>query len=138
MRKLVIIDDDPVDHFIMKHMLYGKNYFDTTTFTAEGPLVLEYLKFYQDEPEKLPDVIFLDLNMPVYNGWDFLNEMKELEPSLSKDIKIYVITSSVRTMDVEQVNKYPFVSSFISKPIQPYIIEQIAKKQPIFSKVSLQ
>jgi len=58
MRKLVFIDDDPIDHFLMKHILRGKNYFDTTTYTIYGSLVLDYIEEHKLEPEKLPDMIF--------------------------------------------------------------------------------
>ena len=98
MRKLVIIDDDPIDHFMMKHILRDKNYFDTTTYTVYGALVLDYIEENKAEPEKLPDIIFLDLNMPEFSGWDFLERMESMHHELNKDIQVYIISSSVRNL----------------------------------------
>jgi CheY-like chemotaxis protein len=129
MRKLVIIDDDPIDHFMMKHILRGKNYFDTTTYTVYGALVLDYIEENKCQPEKLPDVIFLDLNMPEFSGWDFLERMEQMQHEVNKNIQVYIISSSVRHIDKEASAKYRFVSNFISKPIESSEIERIMGEQ---------
>jgi CheY-like chemotaxis protein len=127
MKKIVIIDDDPIDHFMMKHILRDKDYFDITTYTVYGALVLDYIEENKSEPEKLPDIIFLDLNMPEFSGWEFLERMESMHHGLNKDIQVYIISSSVRNLDKEASAKYPFVSQFISKPIERAEIEQIAR-----------
>ena len=129
MRKLVFIDDDPIDHFLMKHILRGKNYFDTTTYTVYGELILDYIEENKAEPEKLPDMIFLDLNMPQYSGWEFLERMERLQNEIDKDIQIYVISSSLRPADRATSSKYSFVSEFISKPVEHSEIERIVANQ---------
>jgi CheY-like chemotaxis protein len=128
MKKLVIIDDDPIDHFLIKHMLRGNEYFDTTTYTTYGSLILDYIEEYSKSPEKLPDVILLDLNMPVFTGWDFLERMQSISAAVQKNIKIFVLTSSVRTEDTEQAERYPFVRSVITKPLKPNTIEKITQR----------
>jgi CheY-like chemotaxis protein len=125
MRKLIFIDDDPIDHFLMKHILGSKKYFDTTTYTIYGSLVLDYIEEHKSQPEKLPDVIFLDLNMPIFDGWDFLDRMEQMQPGIDKDIQVYIISSSVRTVDMENSSKYSFVNDFISKPVNHHQIERI-------------
>jgi CheY-like chemotaxis protein len=129
MNKLVIIDDDPIDHFLIKHVLRGTNYFDTTTYTVYGSLILDYIEENKSNPEKLPDVILVDLNMPIFSGWDFLEGLQSLCSGIQKNIKVYVLTSSIRPMDKEAAEQYPFVRSFISKPLEPYMIENITRKQ---------
>jgi CheY-like chemotaxis protein len=129
MKKLVIIDDDPIDHFVMKHALRGNNYFDTTTYTVYGSLILDYIEENQSQPEKLPDVIIVDLNMPVFSGWDFLERFQEMSPGIQKNIKVHVLSSSIRPSDKENAEKYPFVRSFMSKPLEPAMIMNIAHKQ---------
>jgi len=129
MRKLVIIDDDPIDHFMMKHILRGKNYFDTTTYTIYGSLVLDYMEEHKAEPDKLPDMIFLDLNMPGLSGWEFLERMEQLQNDMDKDIRVYVISSSLRTSDMEGSSKYSFVNEFISKPVDSRQVERIVSAQ---------
>ena len=125
MRKLVVIDDDPIDHFMMKHILRGKNYFDETTYTPYGKLVLDFIEEHKSEPDMLPDVIFLDLNMPEFSGWDFLERMEKMQHEVNKNIQVYIISSSVRNTDKEASSKYPFVNDFLSKPVEPSDIERI-------------
>jgi|SRR6185312_6123381 len=129
MKKLVIIDDDPIDHFVMKHALRGNTFFDTTTYTIYGSLVLDYIEENKSNPEKLPDVILLDLNMPKFSGWDFLNRMQELSSDIRKNIRVHVLSSSIRPVDKENAEKYPFVRSYMSKPLSPDMIQQLAQKQ---------
>jgi CheY-like chemotaxis protein len=129
MKKLVIIDDDPIDHFLLKHVLRGSNYFDTTTYTIYGSLILDYIEENKSNPEKLPDVILVDLNMPLFSGWDFLERMQSLCLDIQKDIKVHVLTSSIRPSDRAYAEQYPFVSSFISKPLEPHMLEGLTRKQ---------
>ncbi|MBS1523400.1 MAG: response regulator [Bacteroidetes bacterium] len=131
MRKLVFIDDDPIDHFLMKHILRGKNYFDTTTYTVYGSLVLDYIEEHKSEPEKLPDMIFVDLNMPLFSGWDFLKRMEQMQDEISKDIPVFVISSSLRPDDKATSSKYSFVQDFISKPVNSEEIERIVSSQSV-------
>jgi len=128
MKKLVVIDDDPIDHFLIKHMLHRSEYFDTTTYTVYGSLILDYIEEYSKSPEKLPDVILLDLNMPVFSGWDFLERMQSISAIIQKNIKVHVLTSSVWPEDSEQAERYPFVRSVISKPLKPNTIERITQR----------
>ena len=129
MRKLVFIDDDPIDHFLMKHILRGKNYFDTTTYTVYGSLVLDYMEEHKSEPEKLPDMIFIDLNMPLFSGWDFLKRLEQMQHTIEKDIPVYVISSSLRPDDRATSSMYSFVQDFISKPVDSAEIERIVSNQ---------
>lgn len=129
MKKLVIIDDDPIDHFVMKHALRGNTFFDTTTYTIYGSLVLDYIEENKSNPEKLPDVILLDLSMPKFSGWDFLDRMQELSSDIRKNIKVHVLSSSIRPADKENAERYPFVRSYMSKPLSPDMIQQLAHKQ---------
>ena len=131
MRKLVFIDDDPIDHFLMKHILQGKNYFDTTTYTFYGSLVLDYIEEHRSEPEKLPDMIFVDLNMPQFSGWDFLERMERMQDGISKDIPVFVISSSLQPDDKVMSSKYPFVQDFVGKPVDVKEIERIVSAQSV-------
>lgn len=131
MRKLVFIDDDPIDHFLMKHILRGKNYFDTTTYTIYGSLVLDYIEEHKSDPEKLPDMIFVDLNMPMFSGWDFLKRMEQMQNEISKDIPVFIISSSVRPDDKATSSRYSFVQDFINKPVNSEEIERIVSAQSV-------
>ncbi len=129
MKKLVFIDDDPIDHFVMKHVLRTRNFFDTTTYAIDGSMVLDYIEENKNTPEKLPDLIFLDLNMPQYSGWEFLERMQKMQSDIRKDIHVYVLSSSLRPLDRETSSRYPFVSEFISKPVNTKEMERIVGQE---------
>ena len=67
--------------------------------------------------EALPDIIFLDINMPFMDGWQFLEEYTKIKPTLSKQIVIYVVSSSISEYDIERARNNSNVSDYFVKPI---------------------
>lgn len=97
-------------------MLISKNKFCEEIISFSNPQVaLDILKENCNDPQKLPDVILLDLNMPILDGWQFLDEFILLP--LKKDISIFIVTSSIDPSDIEMAKKYDMVKSYIMKPI---------------------
>jgi CheY-like chemotaxis protein len=129
MSKLIVIDDDPIDHFLMQHILYGDHHFDSTTYTMDGSLVLDYIEENKSQPEKLPDAIFLDLNMPAFSGWDFLDGYNQISSGVDKDIRVYIMSSSIMQSDKDRSSQYPFVRSFISKPLKQETLHEMNQEE---------
>jgi CheY-like chemotaxis protein len=127
MCKVVLIDDNPIDHYIMRTMLYNNEVCEQATYTFDGSMIIEYMEENKGEPKKLPDVIFLDLTMPDFSGWEFLEKFDKLQNSLNKHVDLYVMTSSVRESDKERSTKYGCVSSFISKPLSKQALNSICQ-----------
>jgi len=127
MCKVVLIDDNPIDHYIMRTMLYKNEACEQATYTFDGNMIIEYMEENKGEPKKLPDVIFLDLTMPDFSGWEFLEKFDKLQDSLNKHVDLYVMTSSVRESDKERSTKYGCVHSFISKPLSKQALNSICQ-----------
>ncbi len=125
MSKLIIIDDDPIHHKMVQYMLTKNDLSKETTYTFDGNLVLDYLEENKTKITALPDYIFLDLYMPGHSGWDFLNRFQEIYQSLRKEIKIYIVSSSIFQMDINRTKAYPFVTSYITKPLIKGIFDNI-------------
>jgi CheY-like chemotaxis protein len=125
MCKLVLIDDNPIDHYIMRTMLYNNDACKQATYTFDGSMILEFMEENKSMADSLPDVIFLDLTMPDFSGWEFLDKFEKLKGSLKKPVELYVMTSSVRDSDKERSSKYGCVSSFISKPLSKQVLNSI-------------
>jgi CheY-like chemotaxis protein len=89
---------------------------DITDF-LDGNKALTYLREHCSSPELLPDVIFLDLRMPIMDGWEFLDEYRNIAPILSKPNRLYVFSSSISSYDIERAKTNPNVTDFIIKPI---------------------
>jgi CheY-like chemotaxis protein len=127
MCKLVLIDDNPIDHYIMRTMLYKNEACKQATYTFDGSMIIEFMEENKSDTSVLPDVIFLDLTMPDFSGWDFLEKFEKLKDSLKKPVELYVMTSSVREADKERSIKYHCVNSFISKPLSKEVLNTICQ-----------
>jgi CheY-like chemotaxis protein len=74
------------------------------------------LKQMHDQGEQMPEVIFLDINMPIWDGWDFLDEIVKLE--LQHAFEIYMVSSSTSSYDREKAEKYQLIKRFLTKPLE--------------------
>lgn len=122
MSKVFIIDDDSIHQRIAQIMIEKHELFDHYTSYTEAEKALEFLKEHKSNATNLPDVILLDLNMPVIDGWDFLDLLEGFRNELSKAIRIFIVTSSVDEKDILRAQNYAAVTGFISKPLSPDII----------------
>src|ERR1700755_309682 len=127
MCKLVLIDDNPIDHYIMRTMLYNNEACKQATYTFDGSMILEFMEENKSATHLLPDVIFLDLTMPDFSGWEFLDRFEKLKDSLEKPVELYVMTSSVREGDRERSIKYNCFNSFIRKPLSKDVLNTICQ-----------
>lgn len=96
-----------------------------------GKEALDYFKDTMEgatDEEKLPDIIFLDLNMPVMDGWEFLNEFIKIKNHLNKKITLYVVSSSIDPRDLERAKSFNLVTDYLIKPIELKKFEKIFEK----------
>ena len=114
-----IIDDDPIFVYGTKRIMKEVGFAKSILVYSDGQAALDGLTKLCIAKEPLPDVIFLDLNMPILNGWEFLDEFKNCKSKRSKKIVIYIISSSVDPRDLERVKYYDQVDTYILKPITP-------------------
>lgn len=115
--KAFIIDDDQICHFITRHLIKSEHLAQEVACFYEAEHALQQM--LSDLPQSLPDVIFLDLNMPHMNGWQFLDALHPYETRISPHTKIFILTSSVDAVDQEKAWEYPLVSGYFLKPLQP-------------------
>jgi CheY-like chemotaxis protein len=125
MKKLIFIDDSPLDHFILKRILNKYKLPYDVSCSSSGAEILDLLNRNRSDMDSLPDIILLDLYMPKFNGWEFLEKTRRIYPCLSKPVKIYILSSSINPADITQAMQYPFVKSFIFKPITRETLERV-------------
>jgi CheY-like chemotaxis protein len=99
--------------------------FQDTSHSLDGRIIIEFLITNRFKPENLPDLIFLDLNMPGFSGWDFLEEFERLQSSFRKAINIYIVSSSIDPNDKLNASQYHFVKGFLTKPVKKERLEMI-------------
>lgn len=121
---LYVIDDDKIYHFLFKNLLKQNGIEVTTMFFPNGMEAIEYIKKVQDT--QLPDLILLDVNMPIMNGWQFLEEYAKLADGLAKKPQINMISSSNNEVDIKKSKDYSkLVSSYYLKPISKEDLHKI-------------
>ncbi|GEO03385.1 response regulator [Adhaeribacter aerolatus] len=125
--KIFIIDDDEVSIFFARHLLLLENAApDITTFLcAEEALQTLQASAVPD----LPDAIFLDLNMPIMDGWEFLEALAPIAQKITQNCRIFILTSSLDYSDILKIKDYPLVSGFIHKPIKQEDIQMVISPQ---------
>ncbi|MCK0189432.1 response regulator [Arenibacter sp. F20364] len=121
-----IIDDDPIFVYGTKVLLnYNGSFCSTVIVHEDGKEALDSLTAMVKSGEQLPDVIFLDLNMPVMDGWEFLDEFVRLP--LKNKPRVYIVSSSIDNLDIEKANGYDIVKDFIVKPLSDSILADLFK-----------
>lgn len=115
---LFLIDDDEIYLFTMKRMIEKNNLVNNVHEFKNGFDAIEFLnKVAINNHVLLPDIIFLDINMPVMDGWSFMDVFSLLKPKLSKKIEVYMISSSINQSDIDRAKSITDISDFIVKPI---------------------
>ena len=119
-----IIDDDPIFVFGTKKIMKLANFCNGFMVFHNGEEALDHLKpIIESNNDSLPDVILLDLNMPVMDGWEFLDEFVKIP--CEKEITIYIVTSSIDPMDMDRAKDYDNISNYLIKPISAQKLQEI-------------
>ncbi|AEV31937.1 Response regulator receiver domain protein [Owenweeksia hongkongensis DSM 17368] len=114
---ICLIDDDDIYQFTFTKGLKGNKIAKRILVFSDGEEAIDFMLDNVSNPEALPDVIFLDINMPVMDGWEFLEEFVELKPKVGKEITIYMVSSSVDPADVDRAKAISDVSDYLIKPV---------------------
>lgn len=116
-KQLTLVDDDDVFVFLTTKMLEQSKLVEHIKIFENGYDALVFLKENMNNVEVLPDVILLDLNMPIMDGWQFLEEYVKIHPVIGKKITIYICSSSISPDDINRAKAINEVSDFIFKPM---------------------
>ena len=113
--RVFVVDDDPVYKMIVQRMLAEDESSPLVFVFGNGR---EALNSFRSGPEAvLPDIILLDIEMPVLDGWGFMDAFQKLPEEKRKGVTIYIVTSSIANEDVCKAKEYPEITAYISKPV---------------------
>lgn len=124
----MLVDDNHDDNFFHEREIKKNNLETIVIAKNTGLEALEYLKSKKDITHVQPDLIFLDINMPGMNGWEFLKEYNRLDKKLQSQVIIIMLTTSDNPDDEARSKTWNFVSDYITKPLTKELMKDIIKR----------
>ncbi|WP_044241045.1 response regulator [Flexithrix dorotheae] len=124
---VMLVDDNDTDNFINNRIIELTSFAIRIEIKNSGKSALEYLENAKDDPENLPDLIFLDINMPIVDGFVFLYEFEKFPDSIKKKCKIAILSSSDNKRDIDKIVDNDYVIKFITKPLTEEALAEAKK-----------
>jgi len=114
---ILIIDDDEINNFIAAKLIDKIPPKAKVSTCVNGQEGINFVRNKLNNQDEFPDIIFLDINMPLMNGWEFLEEYEQIKNDIKKKVTINMLSSSVYNDDITKAETYTTVNKFISKPL---------------------
>lgn len=128
LKSTCIIDDDPIFIYGTKRIMNEVGFSDNIIVYNNGQDAIDGLNEMTENGEDLPPVIFLDLNMPIMNGWEFLEDFVKIPNHNREKVTVYIISSSIDPRDLERIKNYKVVNNYILKPLSPEDLHSVLEK----------
>ena len=122
---VLLVDDNDTDNFISKRIIEINQFSDQVVIKNSGKSALEYLEENKNNAEKLPDIIFLDINMPIVDGFVFLYEYDKFPEEVKANCRIIILSSSDNRRDIDKIIDNDYVIKFITKPLTEEALDEV-------------
>jgi CheY-like chemotaxis protein len=122
---VMLVDDNDTDNFISKRIIEITNFSDEVIVKNSGKSALDYLEQYKETPENLPEIIFLDINMPIVDGFVFLYEYEKFSNQIKDRCRVIILSSSDNKRDIDKIVNNDYVIKFVTKPLTEKTLEEI-------------
>jgi CheY-like chemotaxis protein len=130
-KRILVIDDNPTDRYIAKRMAEKYHFAEEIILQESALEALEYIQSLEKVPHLLPQFIFLDINMPGMNGYEFLDEYAKFSETIKSNCIIMMITTSIHPDDLKRAQDSPSVIRFLNKPLDKGKFELIEREFPL-------
>jgi len=119
MCRIALVDDNSIFCFIFEKLIekYDKRSIHVMKFD-NGQSAFDFFKAQQDRGESLPELVFVDINMPIMNGWQLLDALiKDQHALISDNVPFFIVSSSDNNIDITKAKEYPFIKEYLRKPL---------------------
>ena len=122
---VMLVDDNDTDNFISKRIIEITNFSEEVIVKNSGKSALDYLEDNKDDPANLPEIIFLDINMPIVDGFVFLYEYEKFNNEIKDKCRVIILSSSDNKRDIDKIVNNDYVIKFVTKPLTEKTLEEI-------------
>jgi len=124
---VLLVDDSPDDNFFHQRAITKSGIDSVVTVASDGEEAISYLSDL-DPSERVPDLIFLDINMPRMTGWEFLDAYAEFPSEVRTSAVLVMLTTSPHPKDEERARENALVADFINKPLTPELLRELVAR----------
>ena len=124
-KRFIVIDDDSINNLLCSKNI-KKNIPDAEVITfTEAEKGLDYIKSNFSKPNMGSAILFLDINMPIMSGWEFMQQFEKVDTVIKNQISIYILSSSIHQDDKQKAKNHPDVVDYIEKPLSVEFLKNI-------------
>jgi len=121
----MLVDDNDTDNFISRRIIEITKFAEDVIVKNSGKGALDYLDEFKDSAADLPDIIFLDINMPIVDGFVFLYEYEKFGNIVKDKCRVIILSSSDNKRDIDKIVNNDYVIKFVTKPLTEKTLEEI-------------
>jgi CheY-like chemotaxis protein len=122
---VMLVDDNDTDNFISKRIIELTKFAKRIEIKNSGKSALQYLETEKDNDVNIPDLIFLDINMPIVDGFVFLYEFEKFPENIKQKSKVIILSSSDNKRDIDRIVNNNYVIKFITKPLTDDVLRDL-------------
>ena len=121
----MLADDNEIDNIINEKIIEANSFADSILVFQTGQEALDYLKDNQNNEKDLPEIVFLDINMPIMDGFQFLEDFEKFSDTVLNKCKIIMLSSSISPKDIDRAASSKYVKKYLNKPLNARYLEAI-------------
>ncbi|MDN5204469.1 response regulator [Fulvivirgaceae bacterium BMA10] len=125
MKRILLIDDEDINLFIIQNLIRLSGIEAEVIFFSSCQKGIDYVKQLIDNDEEMPDLILLDIDMPVMTGWDFLDKYRNFNEKKKRETVLKIFTTSIIETDIQKAKEYPDIDGYLNKPMTIDMIRKI-------------
>lgn len=124
-KSVMLVDDNEIDNIINEKIIEANDFAENILVFQTGQEALDYLTDNQKNLDKLPEIVFLDINMPIMDGFQFLDDFEKFPEDVLEKCKIIMLSSSISPKDIDRAASSKYVKKYLNKPLNARYLEAI-------------
>ncbi|REH01821.1 response regulator [Flavobacterium aquicola] len=125
-KHVLLVDDNDIDNYVTNHIVKKSKIAEKISIKNSAVKALEFLETIKDNSEEFPDMIFLDISMPIMNGFGFLDELIKFPLVAGNHCSVVMLTSSSDQNDIDRALQYSVVKNYLTKPLKLEMLESLS------------